>query len=166
MSSLSLRPAAIDDAARLLSWRNDPASVRASLSEKTIEAEDHKRWLSQVFEEGRTKIFIAEQGDKAVGMIRFDPLQALDQPNLKREEMSWIIAPEMRGKGLGRVLLHAALDHCDADLLIALIKEDNHPSRKIAESVGFRFKTKSKDALRFELPRPKNISVSTQETLS
>ena len=166
MSSLNLRPATMADARHLMNWRNDPVSVHASLSEKPVEWEDHKRWLNQILEEGCTKIFIAEQQAIPIGMVRFDPLHGLDQPHLKRAEMSWIIAPEARGKGLGRALLEAGLNHYEADLLIALIKKDNLPSRKIAESVGFRFKSDTEDALRFELSRHKDVNVSAQETLS
>jgi len=132
MGELILRPARFADASILYVWRNDMASIKASLSGEAVEWNRHQKWLSDLLIEGENRIFIAELRGVAIAMVRFD---MIDDGGY---EASWIIAPEMRGKRLGRVVLEAAVELYPKVKLIARIRVDNLPSRKIALQNGFR----------------------------
>ncbi|MFZ5608306.1 MAG: GNAT family N-acetyltransferase [Pseudomonadota bacterium] len=131
VSALGLRPATKDDARRLYAWRNDPVTVAASASGRPVAWDEHLSWLDKALSDPSRRIMIAELGDEAVGMARYD--QACEGV----AELSWLIAPRARGRGLGKALvLAAAARH--AGPLLARIKEDNVASIRVAMAAGFQ----------------------------
>lgn len=135
MGELFIRPARFKDASILYAWRNDSASIKASLSGEAVEWSQHQKWLSNILGEGKNRIFIAELTGQDIAMVRFD---GLDDGCY---EASWILAPEMRGKRLGRLVLEAAMELYPEVTFIARIKAENLPSRKIALKNGFKLKS-------------------------
>lgn len=97
--SLRLRPATMDDASLLWEWANDPVVRAASFSPDPIAWPSHEQWLRKQLADKDCRIFIAlDPADVPVGQIRFD-----------REGDETVvdchIAPEVRGKGLGSLLI-------------------------------------------------------------
>ncbi len=125
-----LRPAKLSDADLLLAWRNDPLTRVNSHNSVLITREAHIAWLEASLQLPTRRIWIAEQHGTPVGSIRAD----------KTDEhwlLSWAVAPEHRGHGVGCGMLIAALGRIDGPVR-AEIKADNSASRRIASAAGLR----------------------------
>lgn len=88
--------------------------------------------------------FVVEVDGRPAGMGRLlfgdDPVHG-DVPEARAELISVWVAPEHRGRGAGRALIAAAVDHLAAhhpqtSLLLAVV-ETNLPARRLYESCGF-----------------------------
>ncbi len=136
--NLNLRPATSADAERLLAWRNDPLTRQSSINGDPISLESHLAWLAKILREDESlpmrQLFIAEESGTPVGTVRLD--WASDRKSL---ELSWTVAPEARGRGLGQVMVQAAteLTVVHGKQLLAKVKPDNVASIKIVEKLGF-----------------------------
>jgi RimJ/RimL family protein N-acetyltransferase len=123
---MKLRPATLDDAKLLFDWRNDPLTREASITTEPVAWEGHLKWLQATLQNPRRALLIAET-DRPVGSVRID----WGEPT----ELSWTVAPEARGQGVGRAMVSAAVPD---GMVIAHIKQENVGSQKIAEAAGFR----------------------------
>jgi RimJ/RimL family protein N-acetyltransferase len=54
--------------------------------------------------------------------------------------MSWTVAPEHRGKGVGAAIVRLAVSRMTEERVFAEIKASNFASRRIAEKSGFRLR--------------------------
>ena len=99
--TLRLRPARMDDAVLLHSWRNHPAVRAVSGSADVIAYPEHVCWLQRVLQATDRWLFVAQVGNLAVGCIRFDQLEA------GRVEVSLYLDPELNALGLGARMLLA-----------------------------------------------------------
>ncbi len=126
---VELRTATLNDAKTLYDWRNDPLTRKNSLNQQEIPFESHQRWLSDVLLDKDRHLLIAlDSSGVAVGTGRAD----FDG---KFYELSWSIAPNKRGQGLGQKLVRALTDQFQPAQ--ASIRQDNISSIKIAEAIGF-----------------------------
>ena len=96
---VTLRPAELSDEARLLDWRNDPATRAASLSSGEVSSQDHRRWLASKLADSRCALFVILVNSKPLGQVRIDLLDD------ELAEVSIGLAPEARGRGAGREAL-------------------------------------------------------------
>ncbi len=126
---LSIRRAVISDAATLFRWRNDPLTRRSSLSESELEWDSHVSWLEETLADPGRKLFVLTEGDEPVGTVRFD-VEADYEGRL-----SWTVAPEARGRGLGKQMVRLACSVIPGGIR-AEIKVENIASQKIAEYAG------------------------------
>jgi RimJ/RimL family protein N-acetyltransferase len=129
-ADLSLRPAQMDDAARLFDWRTDAATRAASLSQDDFSYDHHCQWLQNSLASADRQIFIAQIADDPIGMVRADR----DGPGWL---LSWAIAPAWRGRGLARPMVAALAMRLQAPLH-AQIRADNRPSLAVASALGLR----------------------------
>jgi|GEM_PF-1474209 len=128
ISKLTLRPTTLRDADLLLAWRNDPETQKASLHQTEIQADEHLRWLNKNLNNPNLRLLIAEQDGSAVGTVRAEFSDGV-------WELSWTIAPEHRGSGIGKQMV--ALLACELSGPIqAKVKSDNPASARIAAHVG------------------------------
>ena len=96
---LTYRRATENDRDLLLAWRNDPATRAASLFAKTVGLAEHERWLTATLCDPARALFVFEEDDTAVGTVRADFEDgAATLP-------AWTVAPEARGRGIGRRML-------------------------------------------------------------
>lgn len=126
---VTLREATLNDGPRLLAWRNDPATRAASLTPDEVTPEDHMEWLERTLASSARTLWIAELGISAVGTVRLDVTP-------QRQELSWTITPEARGKGYGKAMVTAALERT-AGPVRARIRPENKASQAIARACGF-----------------------------
>lgn len=131
-----IRPATQEDAEPIWLWRNDPVTRSASQTRAPVPWPDHITWFNGTLAGPHRRLFIAERDGSAVGMVRFD---ALGSGNAY--EVNINIRPDARGGGTGRAVLAAACrywvaNHAPAQLE-AVVHEDNRPSRRIFEALGF-----------------------------
>jgi RimJ/RimL family protein N-acetyltransferase len=134
--SLSLRRAASSDGARLLRWRNDPLTVKQSLTPRPVTRADHERWLNARLADPRTALFIITEGGRPAGQLR------LDLGARREAEVSITVAPALRGRGVAVRALRAAAAparRLGAAKLLARIKPDNVASAVAFLKAGFRF---------------------------
>lgn len=127
---LRLRPARTADWQALLDWRNDPATVAASLTPGTVDEAGHRGWLDRMLQDPGVTLWIAEDATGAVGTVRLTPLG-------DGKEVSITLAPTARGRGLAAVLIALA---CTAPVpYYARIKPGNAASRRAFETAGFQW---------------------------
>ena len=129
--------ASMDDSDRLLSWRNDPDTVKNSLSGKTVTAEGHAEWMRQnvMFGFPTSLLLIAFVGtpDTAIGVLRFNATDLEEYIY----EVSINMNPSYRGQGLGWRVLEVGIDKMRGCGLIARIKAENLASRRIFRRNNF-----------------------------
>lgn len=129
---MEFRRATINDAQILLEWRNDIETRENSIESQVIEWAHHLKWLRDSLENKNREIYIAHHNHTPVGMLRFDYIKDKDG-----WQLSWLVAPEMRGKGHGKALLSEGVN-LKHGRKFSQIKETNLASIKMAVSVGFK----------------------------
>ncbi len=127
---LTLRPATMTDATLLFLWRNDPSTRAASHSTGEIDFDSHCNWLDRSLQMPSRRLLIAEIGGAPVGTVRADS-------SAGATELSWTVAPDRRGTGVGKSMVAAAAAIMPGPIR-AEIKAGNAASCRIAESVGMR----------------------------
>jgi len=143
MSDIKLRQANPLDAKSLFDLRNHPAVRQQSNNAAEIDIYEHQRWFDAVMSNRSRQILIAEQGEKFVGMVRFDCLDDSCR-------MSWAIIPKTQGQGLGKQMLKMAIEQMKGCTLSAEIKHNNFASIKIAEYVGMKLIKQTRDILLYQ----------------
>lgn len=125
---LSLRPANSEDSATLLAWRNDPQTRDQSINADAVLPAAHEAWLLQSLASASRVLLIAETDGVPVGTVRLD--------KGAETELSWTVAPDWRGKGIGQAMIALAV-RCIDSPIVARIKSANVPSQRIAARAGF-----------------------------
>ncbi len=131
-SSLKLRRATIHDADLLLEWRNDPQTKKGSHNINEIQRDEHISWLTKIIKNTNRRLLIAEYNGVPVGTIR------VDHSDGGAHELSWTVAPNARGKGLGKRMV-ALLANSIAEPIRAEVKAGNKASICIAEYAGMKY---------------------------
>jgi RimJ/RimL family protein N-acetyltransferase len=98
---ISLRPADSADAYALWLWANDAETRGASFGRPPIPWADHVRWLRALLADPQARLFVARDAeDCPVGSVRFD-----SEDGWRTARLSYVVAPEARGRGHGRPLV-------------------------------------------------------------
>ena len=132
---IHLRPVTLADADILLEWRNDPVVRAASRSTDEVTAQEHASWLVRMIESPHSWLFIGvDEDDHPVGHTR-----VIEEGGLG--EVSIVVAPHARGRGLGAQLLNlthnayaASGGGCE---LRAFVRTDNASSHRLFLSAGY-----------------------------
>lgn len=130
---MNLTPANINDFNFLFRLRNDPFAIKASENTSWFYPRQYFEWLSMILKNPNRKIFIAEENNIHIGMIRYDFLH----DNIC--ELSWNIDPKMRHKGLGTKMVSLALMSITCPVQ-ARIKAGNIASIKIAKKLNIKIR--------------------------
>jgi RimJ/RimL family protein N-acetyltransferase len=134
-SGVILRPATDQDAVHLLEWRNDPDSVRFSVTRRAVDPGEHERWLESRLEHPEAHLWIAEQAGIAVGQVRVDIEHGTGI-------VSIAVAPEHRGRGLSSLILRAMVAEVGRSGAIlrlrARVDPENLASLRAFENAGFQ----------------------------
>jgi len=137
LAAIQLRAATQDDSKRLFEWRNH-SSIRAiSTNPGPILRESHEQWFNKVLQDTNRPLYIAEQADAEVGVIRFDIDGA-------QAEVSLYLAPDRNGKGLGTQLLlfgeeQLLKERPEILTLVATVLEGNEASHRLFRRCGYQF---------------------------
>lgn len=133
---LQIRYAGPNDESLLLEWANDPVTRRNAFSPAQIPADTHHTWFhNRLRNQDGCRFYIVETLDGIpIGQVRFE-----------RQGHAWevhyALAPEFRGRGIGRHLLGMALAKLREEgvngLVIGQVKIGNFSSQKIFETLGF-----------------------------
>ncbi len=133
---VALRAARVDDAERLYAWANDPVARSASAQGEPIAWDTHLAWLTTVLVNERRHLYVAERAGAPVGTARLD--RADDEPHVAVVSLN--IAPEARGRGVGRALLAALTAEARAlgyARLRAFVKASNEASARAFLATGY-----------------------------
>lgn len=134
---MKIRKATEKDSEILFQWRNDQETRENSIETREIPWEGHVKWLEKSLVNSMRNLYIVED-DNAVlyGTIR------LDKENDKMYEISWTVAPSLRGQGIGKAMMKKFFAEYLQDKkghVIARAKKANSASIKIIESLGFTY---------------------------
>ena len=124
-NDLRLRPAGPKDRDLILAWRNDSEARANSFSGDHITPEAHEAWYAKRLADPACRLFILTEGETPVGHIRIDLVKDAG-------EISYLIAPEARGKGYGKAILSLLEQEVPEGLhtLMGMVKGENEASRK------------------------------------
>ena len=136
IEGVTLRVVRADDAARLFAWANDPVARSVSMRPEPIAWEQHLAWLESSLRDERRHLYIAERDGAPIGTARLDH----DAGEPRVAVVSLNVAPEARGRGVGRAVLDALAAQAlqlGYERLRALIKVDNETSARAFVATGY-----------------------------
>lgn len=136
---IDVRSATLNDSKDIFTWRNDVQTRQMSHNSDVLTWDEHSRWFEATLasENRRLLVCIERKTNSKVGIVRLDI-------GTDSAEISINLAPNMRGKGLGKVCLIQAIKSFQCSFpqhktLNAEIKPENLSSQKSFEGVGFKF---------------------------
>jgi spore coat polysaccharide biosynthesis predicted glycosyltransferase SpsG/RimJ/RimL family protein N-acetyltransferase len=114
---------------------NEPAVRVCSIDSAKIILARHREWFLEKLRNRSGLFLIAEFGGKFAGQVRFSEEK-------RTAVLSISVVKKMRGNGAGRIILRKALEylrteHPGTARVLAFVKRDNIPSRKLFENGGF-----------------------------
>ena len=130
---LLLRKANNKDCQLFWYWVNDPLVRENAFNQQQIALEDHQIWFKRQLNNPDVIMLIAESEYGPVAQVRFDREDS-------KFTISYSIANQFRGFGLGKTIISKAIDYLKNPqpfTLIAEVKEGNISSQKIFEKIGF-----------------------------
>lgn len=143
-NKFKFRLATIKDSDILLEWRNDPETRKWSRNTKIIKKKSHVKWLINSLNDSNRKIYILEYKKRPVGTVRTDWKSGAT-------ELSWTVAPEVRGKGIGKKMVIAFVNKIKGPIR-SEIRLGNEASKHIAGSVDMKLDYKKNGFLYFQRP--------------
>ena len=132
---MSIRRAIVADAQDIWRWRNDVDTRAVSRNSATVTWNDHRAWFERRLADPSTLMLIGMADERAVGVVRFD------RTSESTADVSINLAPEYRGRGLGKALLRAGCAFASNDGFAAIFDAEilsaNLSSQRIFEQAGF-----------------------------
>jgi UDP-2,4-diacetamido-2,4,6-trideoxy-beta-L-altropyranose hydrolase len=133
-AAVTVRPVRQEDIKICYEWANDVEVRQSSYNTAPIAFEDHVIWFSNKLKDPRSNFYIMEHCGKPAGQVRFY--------GGNEKVISYLVAPEMRGKGLGRTLVKKGLaqllkDVKDVKKVTGYIKKSNIASCNACHRAGF-----------------------------
>lgn len=138
---LIIRHPTDDDRPRFVELFTDEAfSVFGGVHDATSASARFDRMLAMAAAIPYAKQPIIERASGAI--IGYSGVDSVEFEGLDRLEWGWRLVPEARGRGYAteatEALLTVAGLHSDGEIL-CLIAAENHPSRRVADKLGFRW---------------------------
>ncbi|MFN0181429.1 MAG: N-acetyltransferase family protein [Gemmatimonadales bacterium] len=135
--SVRLRRALAHDRYLLWLWANDPASRVASGDRPSIGWEDHCQWFAERGTSPNALVLIGEtDAGQPVGTIRFETAN-----DWRQARLSYAVAPESRGAGIGRELLRLGIDElrrrAPGAEIVAEVRGANAASVRLFQALGW-----------------------------
>jgi UDP-2,4-diacetamido-2,4,6-trideoxy-beta-L-altropyranose hydrolase len=143
IDGVRVRRASMADARLLWRWANDPDTRAASFASEQIPYPDHVRWLQERLADRSCLLVVGWNAAGPLGQVRFDRRDG-------EAEVSVSVAPEHRGT-VGGLLLESAMRRFQRlfpqVMLVARVKNDNEPSRRLFVGAGFQLVGESQGVL-------------------
>lgn len=139
--TMKLRPATMQDADRLLEWREDPETSKASPHTADLDREEYIAWLERILADPNRQLFIAEENGVPVGTVRADLSGVVN-------ELSWNVAPGERNRGVATRMVTMFAKQI-AGPIRAEINVGNPASARVAERAGMVFERRSDTILHY-----------------
>ena len=129
--SFNLREVTKSDWKFLLEWRNDKITCQNSFNSDLVSVSEHKEYIKNTITNPNRTLFILEYNEIPVGTIREDRLEKDEL------ELSYTISPMYRGKKIGQIMMGLYLIERKG-VFLCEVKEENVPSIKMIEKLGFK----------------------------
>ena len=129
--SFNLREVKKSDWKFLLEWRNDKITRQNSNNSDLVSVSEHKKYIKNAIANPNRTLFTLEYNEIPVGTIREDRLEKDEL------ELSYTISPMYRGKKIGQIMMSLYLIERKGSFLCE-VKEENVPSIKMIEKLGFK----------------------------
>lgn len=137
---MQLRKAIMDDAGFILDMRNDEKTRENSFNKDIISFDSHVKWFEKKLSDPNCRMLIMVDGEARVGSIRLD----ITGDNGEFGEISYMIAPDKRGKGYGKAILNLVCDYVSGEeecnsvkVLAGFVKQENKASIRCFTENGF-----------------------------
>jgi len=137
--AITMRDARIEDCDRVFVWNCAPEVRALSGDPSIIKIADHRTWYQRRLSGG--PMWIVEDGGAPVGVVRLDP----------GPDVTWIsiaLAPDARGRGIGRRAIRAACETYGQPIN-ASIRARNSASRTAFEACGFVLSSVTEDLVTY-----------------
>lgn len=145
LNTLIQRKAGFGDNLLLFKWKNDPEVRQASFITEAIKLKNHNKWLISVINNPNILMYILEYESSPVGMYRLDITG-------DSATIDITVDSEYRGQGIGKLIIRkliATAKNAGVKKLIAEVKENNVPSKKLFLTSGF---IKVKEGIKLGFP--------------
>lgn len=134
---MELRRLQKEDLPTRVLWMNNPAVYSSMHFTLPITLEGTERWYdSNVTNEKRADVVLVEDGE----IVAFAGITNID-PILRKGESYTFVSPDMQGRGIGtrarKMVLDFAFGELGLNKVFAYTNEDNIPSCKLSEKLGF-----------------------------
>lgn len=134
--SVSIRPAGLHDADRILEWRNDPFILERSSSRKSVTKDEHEAWIRRVLADPHILMFIIEEDGQPSGLLRYE--YETDSGDCV---VSVYILEKFTGRGIGTRALYIGAgkvwNKWPAKQIVAHVREDNQIGQRAFIRAGF-----------------------------
>jgi RimJ/RimL family protein N-acetyltransferase len=148
---VTLRRARISDTRLLYRWQTSEESRTYARTPEVPTLSEHKKWMEGKLRDARCLMTIIELDGHPCGTLRFDP-----STDIEGNEISILLAPEARGRGIGGVALSLGRTMLPTDVLCAVVLAKSTASRRMFEKAGFEIRNEDKDRIYF-VSSPKAI---------
>jgi RimJ/RimL family protein N-acetyltransferase len=128
---VAMRDAGPEDHEQVWAWSFSADQRARSRRAEAVAFAEYERWFMRRVADGREPLWIIEAQGEAVGVVQIDIVGS----GLSR--ISIALAPEARGRGIGRCAVAAVCRSC-AGPIVAEMFADNLASRACFEACGFR----------------------------
>lgn len=129
---LELRKARESDAEQLLAWQADLSTRRYFRNPKAPTPQEHFAWFLRTLIDPNCQLLFLIEGETSVGAVR------LDGPDKRNHwEVSIVVAPECRGRGIGTAALQLVRCRYNDRYLVAEVLPGNDASRSAFLKAGF-----------------------------
>ena len=148
---ITQRTATMDDAPRILTWRNHPGVRKFSLDPEVIRNDEHSRWFAARLARLQLEpLFLFSVERELVGMSRLDVVIELTD----KYEISILVDPEQHGKGIGTKILDMTCENFfrlhPGKTMIARVHRENIVSQRLFTKAGFLMQLSEGNFLKFE----------------
>lgn len=131
------------DTARLvMGWRNDPETLSQSFhQEPKVWPGFYDEFAGTYFVDPSLPCLFALEGGKRVGFLRFRRIEHPVYSRIKTCDISIMVAPEHRGRGLGQVILQAVMPLVKGmgiESVLSEVKVNNEKSVVMFQRAGFQ----------------------------
>lgn len=137
--AVTLRPLRLDDATRVLAWRNLPEVAAYMYTDHPISEVEHARWLALAMGDESRRYWIIELDGEPVGLANLYDISPLH----RRAYWAFYLADErVRGRGVGSATERFVMRHVFVDLdlekLCCEVLATNDGVVKMHERYGFK----------------------------
>jgi RimJ/RimL family protein N-acetyltransferase len=132
---VDIRLATIQDGSLLWEWANDSVTRRNSFSNEPITWDVHQSWYATKLASPDCRLWILDFQKKPVGQIRYDRISS------DTAQISFSVAPVMRGRGFGTLLLQMTPPLAALELGVKWVRgvalKDNEASKRTFVKASF-----------------------------
>jgi RimJ/RimL family protein N-acetyltransferase len=151
MSIIKLKPLDKTDAEIVFQWRNDPFIYNLGTQQKTVEWEEHLKWINDTITNKTRKAFIILIDNIPAGQVRFDR----ESPGSENCVISVYLIELFTGKGYGIEAIKAGCNEIrkiwsQKLSVFAEVRKDNVNSQKAFVKAGFTLSGKNQHSFIYE----------------